>query len=62
MDNYSWMRKLLIESGDRFIYENVGRRRNRGNNMFWGGYFEEGKFYGNNMLGKVWMELRTELR
>ena len=62
VESYSWMRKKLIESGDRFIYENVGRRRNRGNNMFWGGYFEEGKFYGENILGKLWMELRRELK
>ena len=61
VNSYSWMKRMLIESGDRFIYENVGKRRNKGNNMFWGGYFEEGKFYGNNMLGKVWMELREEL-
>ena len=61
IESYSWMRKMLIESGDRFIYENVGRRSSRGNNMFWGGCFEEGEFYGKNRLRKLWMELRDQL-
>ena len=61
IQSYSWMRKMLIESADRFSYENVGRRSIRGNNMFWGGCFEEGEFYGKNRLRKLWMELRDQL-
>ena len=58
-DSYEFMRKglsKLNEMYDLFIYEDVSKRK-RGNNLFWGGYFEEGKFYGENMLGKIWMEL-----
>jgi len=64
----------LIESGDRFIYEDVGKRKNNGNSMFWGGYFDGGvelingkmcgvgEFKGDNVLGELWMELREEVR
>ena len=58
-DSYEFMRKglsKLNEMYDLFIYEDVSNRK-RGNNLFWGGYFENEKFYGENMLGKIWMNL-----
>ena len=58
-DSYEFMRKglsKLNEMYDLFIYEDVSNRK-RGNNLFWGGYFENEKFYGENMLGKIWMDL-----
>jgi predicted NAD-dependent protein-ADP-ribosyltransferase YbiA (DUF1768 family) len=58
-DSYEFMRKglgKLNEMYDLFIYEDVSNRK-RGNNLFWGGYFENGEFYGENMLGKIWMDL-----
>ena len=58
-DNNEFMRKglgNLNEMYDLFIYENVSNRK-RGNNLFWGGYFEEDKFIGENKLGKIWMDL-----
>lgn len=74
VNSYKWMMKRLLESGNSFIYEDVSRRKNNGNNMFWGGYFEEGliemngkkcglgEFKGRNVLGELWMEIRDELR
>jgi predicted NAD-dependent protein-ADP-ribosyltransferase YbiA (DUF1768 family) len=58
-DSYEFMRKglsKLNEMYDLFIYEDVSNRK-RGNNLFWGGYFEGDEFYGENMLGKIWMDL-----
>lgn len=74
IESYDWMREELMGSGERFIYEDVSNRKSGGNNLFWGGYFENGiemingklcgmgEFVGENMLGKLWMELRDELR
>ena len=59
-DSFEFMRKglgKLNEMYDLFIYEDVSNRK-RGNNLFWGGYFDEdGSFKGENMLGKIWMEI-----
>jgi predicted NAD-dependent protein-ADP-ribosyltransferase YbiA (DUF1768 family) len=72
--SYGWMRKKILESGKRFIFEDVGKRKNNGNSMFWGGYFDGGvievngkicglgEFKGKNVLGKLWMELREDMR
>ena len=59
-DSYDFMRiglNNLKEMYDLFIYEDVSKRK-RGNNLFWGGYFDDkGNFVGENMLGKIWMDL-----
>lgn len=60
-DSYELMRKALglgklNEVYDVFIYEDISNGK-RVNNLFWGGYFEGDTFYGENMLGKIWMEL-----
>lgn len=64
-DSYEFMRKglrKLDEMFDLFIYEDVSKRRS-GNSLFWGGYFDDnGEFIGENMLGKIWMELIVENR
>lgn len=65
VDSYGWMKeelkKLKKIYDEVFIYENVSSRK-RGNNLFWGGYFdEEGKFVGENVLGKIWMEVMEEI-
>ena len=61
LDSYEWMRdelrKLKKVYSEVFIYEDVSKRSKKGNNIFWGGYFDEsGEFIGENMLGKIWME------
>ena len=36
--------------------------RRRGSGMFWGMAVVDGQWEGENWLGKLWMELRAELR
>lgn len=63
---YDFMRDELIRLksvySDVFIYEDVGKRHKKGNNLFWGGYFDsDNNFIGENMLGKIWMEMMEEV-
>lgn len=65
VDSYDWMKKELKRLKNNydevFIYEDVSKRK-RGNNLFWGGYFDEnGEFIGENVLGKIWMEVMEDV-
>ena len=65
VESYNWikdeLRRLKNRYDEVFIYEDVSKRK-RGNNLFWGGYFdEEGKFVGENFLGRVWMKIMDEI-
>jgi ribA/ribD-fused uncharacterized protein len=51
----------LIDTGDKLIIEDVTARGDKGGNLFWGAMLVDGKWVGENMLGKLWMELRKEL-
>lgn len=52
-DQHEYVRRKLLETGDRSLVENSWR------DSFWGW---GPNCDGQNMLGKLWMELRTELR
>lgn len=53
VEQHPYVRKKLLETGDRLLVENSWR------DSFWGwGPNQDGL----NMLGKLWMEIRTELR
>jgi len=41
----------------KVIYEDVSNRRGGKRKLFWGGKLEGGQFIGENVLGKIWMEL-----
>lgn len=50
---HEYVRRKLLETGDRYIYENSWR------DSFWGwGPDRKGK----NIMGNLWMQVRTELR
>jgi predicted NAD-dependent protein-ADP-ribosyltransferase YbiA (DUF1768 family) len=53
-------RKLLI-TGDHIILENIGSR-NGERHLFWGMKKVNGEWIGNNMMGRILMELRDEFR
>ena len=53
--------KMLLETGDRMIIEDC-TKRNRGTGPLWGAALIEGEWVGQNMLGELWMEIRSELR
>jgi predicted NAD-dependent protein-ADP-ribosyltransferase YbiA (DUF1768 family) len=50
---HEYVRRKLLETGERLLVEDSWR------NAFWG-IGEDGA--GENMLGKLWMEIRAELR
>jgi len=49
--------KELVETGDAEIVEDVTSRPNE-SGLFWGAKLEDGKWVGQNHLGKIWMEVR----
>ncbi len=56
------LRDQLLATGDEEIVEDCSNRQ-RGSGLFWGmGLQGDGTWKGENILGKLWMELRTELR
>ncbi len=50
----------LLETGDEPIIEDCSKRRSR-SGLFWGMAFKDGEWVGENVLGKLWMELRSQL-
>jgi len=53
--------KKLLATGDEQIIEDCTNRA-RGSGMFWGMAFKDGVWVGENRLGKLWMEMRSELK
>lgn len=52
----------LLDTGDDLIVEDVTKRPG-GTGSFWGAALQDdGTWKGENVLGKLWMELRDELR
>ena len=51
----------LLETGNELIVEDVTKRPAGERHRFWGAAFIDGKWIGENKLGKLWMELRTKL-
>ncbi len=52
----------LKETGDATIIEDVTSRNSAGNHRFWGMALVDGEWVGENVLGKLWMKFRTQLR
>ena len=50
----------LMETEDELIVEDV-TNRNRGSGPFWGAALIDGKWVGENWLGRIWMEHRDKL-
>jgi ribA/ribD-fused uncharacterized protein len=55
------VRTMLLETGDAEIIENCSKRPT-GSGLFWGAALKDGRWVGKNALGKLWMELRAEIR
>jgi predicted NAD-dependent protein-ADP-ribosyltransferase YbiA (DUF1768 family) len=52
----------LIKTNNIPIYEDVTSRGKRGSNVFWGAIkTSDGNWEGQNILGNLWMKLRTEI-
>lgn len=53
---------LLVETADAVLTEDVTKRPRSESSLFWGAALENGAWIGQNMLGELWMQLRSELR
>lgn len=60
IQNPMFVRNLIYTEGD--IIEDSSNRR-KGSGLFWGAAkMPDGEWVGDNNLGKIWMELRAELK
>ena len=60
-DQHRDLRDKLLKTWDHIIFEDVSAR-NKARHKFWGAVKTDGKLDGNNMLGKLLMELRVEIK
>ena len=52
---------MLLATGNDTIIEDCTSRP-RGSGIFWGAALQNGQWKGQNILGKMWMEIRAELQ
>lgn len=63
IEQYPTLKDILIDSGDIPIYEDVTSRGRGSSNLIWGALkHSDGTWEGQNILGNLWMELRTQLQ
>lgn len=58
VEQHPELAQALLETGDELIVEDCTKRR-RGSGLFWGAALVDGEWFGENWLGKLWMELRA---
>ena len=61
LEQHEPIRFRLKATGSSLIIEDIGKR-NGERHKFWGAKSENGKWVGENMMGKIWMELREQLK
>ena len=61
VEQHPELKKKLLLTGNYDIYEDIGKR-NGERHFFWGAKRENDKWIGNNMMGKIWMELRETIK
>lgn len=61
VDRHSDLKRLLVVTRDSTIIEDSTTRKG-GSGKYWGSSFEDGEWVGENVLGRLWMELRKELK
>ena len=63
LEQHPELQDKLLSSGEKEIIEDVTSRGRKGSNLFWGRLLNERQEWeGRSQLGKLWMELREELR
>jgi len=66
LEQHPKLKEELLNTGDLIIIEDVTARGDKGGNLFWGAMLVENEdgfhWVGTNTLGKLWMELREELK
>lgn len=62
IEQYPNLKKLLLNTNDIPIYEDVTKRGDKGSNLFWGAMLVDNKWIGQNVLGNIWMDFRKEYK
>jgi ribA/ribD-fused uncharacterized protein len=60
LEQHPDLKEKLIETGDATIIEDC-TTHDRESARFWGAVKKDGKWIGENVFGKIWMEIREEL-
>jgi predicted NAD-dependent protein-ADP-ribosyltransferase YbiA (DUF1768 family) len=55
------LKEKLLKTKEFEIIEDIGSR-NGERHLFWGAKKINGEWIGNNMMGRIWMEIREELK
>ena len=55
------LKQQLLDTGDETIIEDATRQKSK-SKTFWGAILKDGKWVGENVMGKMWMKLREELK
>jgi ribA/ribD-fused uncharacterized protein len=61
VDRHTDLKRLLVVTRDATIIEDCTKRKG-GSGKYWGACLEDGQWVGENVLGRLWMELREELK
>ncbi len=61
LEQHPRLRTALLATGTEEIVEDCTKRP-RGSGLFWGAALRDGAWVGENWLGRLWMELRDELK
>ena len=61
LEQHNSLKTKLLNTGTKRIYEDIGKRKGE-KHLFWGSKNINGEWVGNNMLGKIWMEMREKLK
>lgn len=60
IDQHRSLMESLINTGDAPIYEDVTSRPH-GSGKFWGAESVNGNWLGENVLGRIWMDIRNDV-
>ena len=61
INQHNNLKEMLLLTGDSIIIEDSSKRPNE-SGLIWGAALIDGEWVGKNVLGKLWMNLREELR
>jgi ribA/ribD-fused uncharacterized protein len=61
LEQHPDLQEKLLDTGEETIVEDCSKRPG-GSGKFWGAVLKDCQWVGENMLGKLWMKLREELK
>ena len=61
MSQHSHLVNELLQTQDKLIIEDSSNQKSK-TRRIWGATYEDGVWEGRNEMGRLWMELRTQLR